>query len=228
MARGESGDGAAPIHVAVLDDHAIVSAGLGALISRDADDVQVVWTGVLASELLAQLAAGLRVDIVLLDVLLGPRNPAASVVTASLVDHGVAVVLVTMLTGGHSVKAALLAGAADYIAKDASEEELLAAIHRVAAGEILQSRQAVEILGEALGPQLSPQEAAVVRLYVQGLPLRAIAKRLALSENTCNTYLKRVRTKFRQVGRPVDSRFAMRDAALAEGIIDPDAPGGHE
>jgi two-component system, NarL family, uhpT operon response regulator UhpA len=226
MVRGEGAVGARPIKVAILDDHTIVSAGLGALIGRDADDVQVVWTGTRAAELRAALDAGTKVNVVLLDVMLGQDNPAADEMTAELVERDCAVLLVTMLAGGPMVKRALLAGAADYIAKGASEEDLLAAIHRVAAGDILQSREAVEILAEALGPRLSGQEAAVVRLYVQGLPLRAIARRLSLSENTCNTYLKRVRSKFRHAGLNVDSRMQMREAAIAEGLVDPEGPDG--
>lgn len=209
------------IRVAILDDHTIVSAGLAALIDRDAQDVEVVWAGVLAADLLAALDAGLAVDVVLLDVMLGPCNPSGGAVAADLSDRGVATILVTMLSGGPSVKEALLAGAADYIAKNATEQDLLAVIHSVAAGEVLRSREAVAILSESLGPHLSPQEAAVVRLYVQGLPLRIISKRLSLSENTCNTYLKRVRAKFRHAGRTVDSRFQLREVAIAEGVIDP-------
>lgn len=210
-----------PIRVAILDDHAIVSAGLAALIERDGDDVQVVWSGVRAAELLAAVDGGHDVDVVLLDVLLGEYNPPASDVTRWLSERGIIVLLVSMLTGGKSVKDALLAGAADYIAKDADEEALLAAIHRVAAGQILHSREAVAILGEAMGPRLSEREQAVVRLYAQGVPLRQIAKRLTLTENTCNTYLKRVRAKYRQAGRRVDSRWELRDVALADGLLDP-------
>jgi DNA-binding NarL/FixJ family response regulator len=217
----ESTVGDRPIAVAILDDHAIVSAGLAALIDRDANDVKVVWSGVLASDLFAVLDSGTTVDVVLLDVMLGERNPPASEVARRLYEADVASLLVSMMTGGRSVKEALLAGAADYLPKDADEASLLAAIHRVAAGDTLRSREAVAILGEALGPRLSERELAVVRLYAQGLPLREIAKRLSLTENTCNTYLKRVRAKYRQIGRRVDSRWQLRDVALAEGLLDP-------
>lgn len=209
------------IKLAILDDHTLVSASLAALLERDVRQCEVVWQGTRATDLLAALDGGLAVDVVLLDVLLGDANPHASVVAEQLTERGVTSLLVTMTHGGPQTKAALLAGACDIVTKDAPESELLDAIRRAAAGETLWSRRSVAILGEALGPHLSARETEVVRYYVQGMLIKTIARRMGIEENTANTYLKRVRTKFRQTGKSVDTREELREVAEEEGIIDP-------
>ena len=209
------------IRLAILDDHTLVSASLAALLERDASECVVVWQGTVAAELLRALDRGLAVDVVLLDVILGDANPHANVVAEQLCERGVTSLLVTMTHGGPQTKAALLAGACDIVTKDAPEAELLDAIRRAAAGESLWSRRSVAILGEALGPHLSARETEVVRYYVQGMLIKTIARRMGIEENTANTYLKRVRAKFRQTGKSVDTREELREVAEEEGIIDP-------
>lgn len=218
--RAVAGAGGDRFRLAILDDHTLVTAGLAALLERDASECVVVWQGTLAVDLITALDDGLTVDVVLLDVLLGDHNPRASVVAEQLVERGIPALLVTMTHGGPQTKAALLAGASDIVPKDAPESELLAAIRCTAAGETLWSRRAVAILGEALGPHLSRRETEVVRLYVQGMLIKTIARRMGIEENTANTYLKRVRAKFRQLGKEVDTREQLRSVAEEEGIID--------
>ena len=213
-----------PLRLAILDDHNLVTLSIAALLERDAPDVLVVWQGGSAAELCAALDRGLAVDLVLLDVLLGEQNPLAAAVAEELTTRGVACLLVTMKPGGPQVRAALLAGAADIVQKDASEAELLEAIRRAGAGEALWSRRALAIIGEAVGPQLSDRETEAVRLYVQGMLIGTIARQMGVSENTCNTYLKRARAKFQAAGRPVASREQLRLAVEDSGIFPTSGP----
>ena len=166
-----------------------------------------------AIDLFAALDEGLDIDLVLLDVMLGDDNPTAAVVAETLAERGVRSLLVTMKHGGPLTRKALVAGAADVVPKDAPEGELLDAIRRAANGETLWSRRAVAILGETIGPRLSDRETQVVRMYVQGLLMSTIARRMGVTENTANTYLKRVRTKFRQLGKQADTREELRNLA---------------
>ena len=213
-----------PLRLAILDDHQLVTASIAALLERDAPDVPVVWQGGSAKELIAALDGGLLVDLVLLDVLLGEQNPLAAAIAEELTTRGVACLLVTMKPGGPQVRAALLAGAADIVLKDASEAELLEAIRRAGGGEQLWSRRALAIIGEAVGPQLSDRETEAVRLYVQGVLIGTIARQMGVSENTCNTYLKRARAKFQAAGRPVASREQLRVAVEDSGIFPTSGP----
>ena len=208
-----------PLRLAILDDHALVTASFTALLERDAAAIDVVWQGTLAAELFEAIDGGVAVDLVVLDVLLGESNPLAASVAEELIARGVASLLVTMKDGGPHVRAALLAGASDIILKDASEAELLDAIRRAGSGEALWSRRALAIIGESVGPQLSQREAEAVGLYVQGLLIATIARKMGVSENTCNTYLKRARAKFLLAGRPVASREQLRAAVEDSGIF---------
>lgn len=212
------------MRLAILDDHNLVTASLAALIERDAPDLSVVWQGADAAQLVAALDAGLEVDLVLLDVLLGEHNPLAAVVAEQLATRNVISLLVTMKPGGPQVRAALLAGAADVVVKDASEQELLDAIRRACAGEALWSRRALAIIGDTIRPQLSERETEAVRLYVQGLLIATIARQMGVSENTCNTFLKRARMKFQAAGRSVASREELRLAAEDAGIFPTSGP----
>lgn len=212
------------LRLAILDDHNLVTASMAALLQRDAPDVSVVWQGGSAADLVAALDEGLGVDLVLLDVLLGEHNPLASAVAEELADRGLVSLLVTMKPGGPQVRSALLAGAADIVLKDSAEDELLDAIRRAGAGQALWSRRALAIIGEAVGPQLSERETEAVRLYVQGLLIGTIARQMGVSENTCNTYLKRARAKFQAAGRPVPSREQLRLAVEETGIFPTSGP----
>lgn len=210
----------AHIRLAILDDHTLVSASLAAFVHAEAPQCEVVWEGPRAVDLLDALDRGLEADLVLLDVRLGPDNPQASVVAEALADRGVLSLLVTEMHSGAQARAALLAGAADLVPKDATGAEFLDAIRRAAAGETLWTRRAVSILGDTLGPHLSEREMMAVRLYVQGLLITTIARRMGVSENTVNTYLKRVRTKFRQAGKEVNSREQMRSVVWDQGLME--------
>lgn len=77
----------------------------------------------------------------------------------------------SMLDGGPSVRAALLAGASDYISKSASPDELVAALHRVAAGrtQAVSAEAAPNPHGGGRSAAEQPGVGEVLRLYAQGI-----------------------------------------------------------
>lgn len=74
-------------------------------------------------------------------------------------------------------------------------------------------------LGEG-SPELSVQESRVLQLCAEGLKVSAVARRLALSPHTVHTYLRRIRRKFADHGRPVASQLELYRAASDWGLLD--------
>jgi DNA-binding NarL/FixJ family response regulator len=130
----------------------------------------------------------------------------------------VRVLILTTFADDDAILPALRAGAAGYLTKDASGEELVSAIRNVAAGRTVLDpnvqRRLVELVRGApapapapapsdLGPQgLTKREVDVVRLVADGLSNQQIARRLVVSEATVKTHLNHVLSKLDVDGRP--------------------------
>jgi DNA-binding NarL/FixJ family response regulator len=111
------------------------------------------------------------------------------------------VIVLTSFSDRDRILAALDAGAAGYLLKDAGPDELERALHAAARGDApLDPRAARELLVERErrgGPQLSEREEEVLTLVGQGLPNKLIARRLGITERTVKGHLTRV---FEQIG----------------------------
>ncbi|MEV7288849.1 response regulator transcription factor [Streptomyces sp. NPDC093252] len=212
--------GATTVRVLIADDHAVVRAGLRALLEGEAD---LVVTGEAGSGAEAvALAARTGPDVVLMDLRFG--GPEAGMDGTEAVRRlaaeapGVAVVMLTGYTGRADVVRALEAGARGYVPKAGAPEELFRAVRAAAAGSV---GLAPEIVGELVGHvadparSLSERETEVVRLVAEGLGNRAIATALFLSEATVKTHLVRI---YRKLG--VDNRPAAVSEAVRRGILD--------
>jgi DNA-binding NarL/FixJ family response regulator len=133
--------------------------------------------------------------------------------TAALADRapGVPVLVLTTFADDDAILPALRAGAAGYLTKDATAEQLVAALRDVAAGGTVLhpqvQRRLVEHLrnepaAEAAGPELTRREIDVLRLVAEGLSNQQIASRLVLGEATVKTHLNHLLSKLDVDGRP--------------------------
>ena len=200
------------IRVVVADDQPLIRSGLAMLLDS-ADDIEIVSEAGDGAEAVAQ-AAQLQPDLVLMDV----RMPVMDGVEATrrITADGFATdpdapVKVLVLTTYHvddTVVAALRAGAAGFMLKDAAPAELLAAVRAVAAGEAwLQPAVARGLLAEfaarpepraperALLDRLTPREQEVLVLIAEGLTNGEIAARLVVGEVTVKTHVGRLLMK---------------------------------
>lgn len=184
------------IRVLIVDDHAVVRAGLQQLLAQ-ADDIEVVGTAADGGQALAQ-ARELGPDVVLMDL----QMPEVDGVTATreIVAEGLAEVLVlTSFSDGERIVGALDAGAVGYLLKDADPDDVLSGIRAVSRGESpIHPRAAREMLSaRAASPQaanadLTPREAEVLKLVRLGLANKQIARRLGISERTVKAHLTSV------------------------------------
>jgi DNA-binding NarL/FixJ family response regulator len=200
------------IRVLLVDDHPLLRAGVGAVLASFPDLDVVGATGRL--EEVVPLVADTSPDVVLLDLGLGTRD-GGELIPALVRSTRV---LVFTATGTDvAILRALGAGATGYLLKDASSDELAAAVRAVAAGTTAFARSVAErMLDRSQHPDesLTPRETEVLDLLAGGWTNRAIAGRLHMSESTVKTHLVRV---FVKLG--VDSRAAAVAEAARRGVI---------
>ncbi|MEV7738871.1 response regulator transcription factor [Streptomyces sp. NPDC088921] len=209
-----------PLRVLVADDHAVVRAGLRALLEGEPDLEVIAEAG--SGEEAVRLVARMLPDIALMDLRFGNPGGGIDGIEATrrlaVAAPGVAVVMLTSYSGRADVVRALEAGARGYVLKAGPPEELFRAVRGAAAGAL---GLAPEIVGELVGQEFSPEhelsgrEVEVVRLLAEGRSNRAIAEALFLSEATVKTHLVRVYRKFK-----VDNRAAAVSQAVRRGLLD--------
>jgi len=182
------------IRILVVDDHPVVRAGIVALL-ESAPDVEIVGTAASGEEALALVAAAAP-DLVVMDLRM-PGIDGDEATARILAAHPeVRVLILTTYETDDAILSAIAAGASGYLLKAAPEEELLAGVRAVAAGEVALAPSVSRMLvartrapAPAAGPALSPRELEVLRLVADGLSNREIGARIHLGEATVKTHL---------------------------------------
>lgn len=185
-----------PVRVLLADDHALVRAGIRALL-EDLEGVTVVAEAGNGSEVL-ELARKHRPDVVLLDISMpGLGGLEASAQLRQELPE-VRVVMLSMHANEEYVLQALRAGAAGYMLKDSATAELERALEAVMQGETYLSppisKQVVEGYVQRVGAEqpaadnLTPRQRQVLQLIAGGQSTKEIAYRLELSVKTVETH----------------------------------------
>jgi DNA-binding NarL/FixJ family response regulator len=190
------------IRVLLVDDHALVRAGLAALLDAT-DDLTVVGEAA-DGEQAVELALNTTPDVVLMDLSMPGMDGIAATraVLAELPDTQVLVL--TSFSDRDRVRDALAAGAIGYLLKDSTPQAVIAGIRAAAEnGSPIDPRVARALLtdraagGGSIGPALSPRELEVLRLVAKGLANKQIGRSLGISERTVKVHLGNV---FRRIG----------------------------
>ncbi|WP_433628359.1 LuxR C-terminal-related transcriptional regulator [Nocardia sp. CA-120079] len=185
------------IGLLLADDHAIVRAGLRALLESN-DDITVLGDAPTAEAAIA-FCTTTPVDLVLMDLSFGPGRSGVDA-TAELrsLAQPPNVLVVTNYDTDADILSAIEAGACGYILKDTPPVELLAAVRSAAAGESVLSPAVASklmIRVRRADTTLSPREIEVLRLVADGSSNREIAKELFLSETTVKSHLVHIYAK---------------------------------
>jgi DNA-binding NarL/FixJ family response regulator len=190
-----------PLRVALADDQALVRGGLVALLSGFAQ----LELRVQAADGLALLAAleSTTVDVVLSDIRM-PGLDGFGVVQALAAKAGAPpVILLTTFDEPELALRAAAAGARGFLLKDASPEDLVDAITRVAAGETLLAPVSTDPVRarfayrdrSAPSDTFGEREVAILRLLAGGYSNREIARAVFLSEGTVKNYVSDILEK---------------------------------
>jgi len=188
------------IRLLLVDDHALLRAGLAALLDS-ARDVSVVGQAADGKEAVAA-AERLRPDVVLMDLSMPVMDGVAATRAIRAALPRTAVVVLTSFAERARVRDALAAGAVGYLLKDAEPAAMVAGVRSAARGEApLDPRVAATLLPGAddgrPGARLSPREREVLSLVGLGLTNGQIGRRLGIAERTVKVHLTSV---FRQLG----------------------------
>ncbi len=214
------------IGVMVVDDHAIVRRGILAYLDA-VPTVEVVGEAADGQDALDRLARWAALgtplpDVVLMDLQM-PRMGGIEATQAIARAHpDVRVVVLTSFGEVERVHAALAAGAAGYLLKDAEPAEVVTAVRAAAAGEVhLDAAVARQLTRRMAGPQvglgaLTTREREILALVAQGQSNRDVADTLGISERTARTHVSNVLTTLQ-----LSSRTQAALLAIREGLIPP-------
>jgi DNA-binding NarL/FixJ family response regulator len=216
------------IGVLLVDDHAIVRRGVQAYVAS-VPTLRVLGEasdGQQAVELLHQwqTTGEPLPDVVLMDLQMPRMDGVAATAAIARAHPGVKVVILTSFGEVERVHAALAAGAAGYVLKDADPAEVATAITAAAAGEVhLDSAVARQLARRMAAPQagltsLTAREREILALVAQGHSNRDIADELVISERTARTHVSNVLSKLQ-----LSSRTQAALLAIREGLIPPPA-----
>ncbi|MFH8489426.1 response regulator [Streptomyces longisporoflavus] len=205
-----------PVRLLLADDHPVVRAGLRAVL--DTEPGFTVAGEAATAEAAVSLAATGAFDVVLMDLQFGAgMHGARATAEITAVAGAPRVLVLTTYDTDADILAAIEAGAAGYLLKDAPPEELAAAVRTAAAGRSALAPAIAHRLMDRMrapGEALTGRELEVLRLVREGLSNQEVSKRLFLSQATVKSHLVHIYAKL-----GVDSRTAAVAVATARGLI---------
>ena len=209
-----------PIRVFLVDDHKVVRSGMRAFLSM-LSDIEVVGEAADGQAALDELAirarSGTLPDVVLMDLLLHRRDGVGATAEVRKRYPDVQVVALTSFSEAERVHAALEAGAAGYLLKDAEADDLAAAIRAAHGGEVhldpVVARKLTQLLiaPEHTTTALTARERDVLVLVARGYSNKEIADTLVISERTARTHVSNVLVKLNLASRTQAALWAIRE-----------------
>ncbi len=210
------------IRVLLVDDHALVRAGVKALLVQQVD-IECVGEADTGEEAIGMVRQ-LRPDVVLCDLHLPGLSGLELTERLLKVREPPKIVAVSMQTDGPLPRRILEAGAHGYVSKASPSDELLRAIRDAARGkryigaDIAQNLALGSVRGDTRSPfdGLSPREVEITMMLVQGIRTGDMAKRLNLSPKTISTHKYRLLQKL-----GLTDVVSLARLASQHGLVDP-------
>jgi DNA-binding NarL/FixJ family response regulator len=192
--------------VVIADDDALMRAGIAELLAGE-PEIEVVGHASTGQEAVDR-ARRLEPDVVLMDVRMPDMDGIEATRAVMRIAPGTRVVILTTFEQDDYIFGALRAGASGFLLKRSRPEELIAAVHSVAAGDSLLSpsvtRRVVERMARQPTPdlanrakleELTPREREVLELVAGGRSNREIAELLVVEEATVRSHIRRILMK---------------------------------
>ena len=218
------GFAAVGVHRMVLDGMAAWSAAV--------PDLDLVADAVSVVQLLDRLHDATRAVVLGLS-----RQDGAALVSDVLLlkTYGLGVVLLSARPGGERIDAALAAAVDGVITLDQGLDTLADLLRRIAPAPRVRPLPAAEFTWTSVTspsgpagvdaspttpcvPNLSEQERAVLLGYASGMTLSTVARQIGIRPSTAKEYLHRVKTKYREVGRPTYTKIDLANRVREDGF----------
>jgi DNA-binding NarL/FixJ family response regulator len=212
--------------ILLVDDHALVRAGIRALLESlpRLEVVGETGDGLEAVRLVREIAP----DVILLDITLPGLNGLEVAARVARLGVGTRVLVLSMHASPEYAARAFAAGAAGYLIKDSAFDELATALEEISVGRRYLSRaiDAAQVAeferraasGESSLDVLTPRQRQILQLVAEGLGTRQIAERLFLSVKTVETHRAQIMQRLDIHDVPGLVRFAIR-----HGLLPPEA-----
>jgi DNA-binding NarL/FixJ family response regulator len=193
------------VRVVLVDDDDLMRAGLRSVLSSD-DTIEVVGEAGDGREAIDRIRT-LQPHLVLMDIRMPHVDGISATREVLSAFPEVKVVVLTTFEQDDYIFDALNAGASGFLLKRTKPEELIAAIHTVAAGDSLLSPSVTRRVIDRMAVQpsavraserldaLTPRELEVLELVARGLSNREIAETFVIEESTVKTHVKRILMK---------------------------------
>ena len=220
------------MRVLLVDDDDLMRAGIAAVLSSD-DTIEVVGEAA-DGRAAVERAIELSPDVVLMDVRMPNLDGIAATRELLGISPDVKVVVLTTFEQDDYVFGALNAGASGFLLKRTKPEELIGAIHTIAAGDSLLSpsvtRTVIQRMARQPAPdsssegrldELTPREREVLGLIARGLSNTQIASALVVEESTVKTHVRHILRKLRLRDRVQAVIFAYESGLTGPGQSDP-------
>ena len=214
------------ITVVLVDDHAVVRAGLKAVLGT-AKDIKVIGEGTTGKDALS-LAARLDPDIIVMDLSMGEMDGVDATKELVAKQTRGRILILTMHAEDSYLVPILEAGANGYLVKSAADRELIDAVRAVAHGDIYMQPSAARALAQRIQrkaehadertkyEKLTEREQNVLRYVARGFSAPEIGEKLFISPKTVDTYKQRINEKLGLAHRSDYVSFALKIGLLAD------------
>ena len=213
----------APIRILLVDDHAMLRAGLRALLEAEAGFL-VVGEAATGEEGVMK-ARQLMPDVVVMDLSMPGAGGLEAVRQIAALEKGIRTLVLTMHGEEEHLLPVLEAGGSGYVNNRSADEELIEAIKTVASGDVFLYPSGAKLLLRGLKQKAEPgeedplekltdREREVLAFTVEGFSSSEIGKKLFISPKTVDTYRARIMEKLNLHHRSELVRFALKTGLL--------------
>jgi len=214
------------ITVVLVDDHAVVRAGLKAVLST-AKDIKVIGEGTNGKDAIS-LAQRLDPDVIVMDLSMGEMDGAEATKELKAKDTRSKILILTMHAEDTYLVPLLEAGVSGYLVKSAADRELIDAVRAVAHGDVYMQPSAARALAQRIQrkaehadertkfEKLTEREQNVLRYVARGYSAPEIGEKLFISPKTVDTYKQRINEKLGLTHRSDYVDFALKIGLLQD------------
>lgn len=214
------------ITVVLVDDHAVVRAGLKAVLST-AKDIKVIGEGSNGKDALS-LAQRLDPDVIVMDLSMGEMDGVEATKELKARETRSKILILTMHAEDSYLVPLLEAGVSGYLVKSAADRELIDAVRSVSHGDVYMQPSAARALAQRIQrkaehadertkfEKLTEREQNVLRYVARGYSAPEIGEKLFISPKTVDTYKQRINEKLGLTHRSDYVDFALKIGLLSE------------